>query len=181
MQDLLTIVRIHVASRAVGASSARGAGRKGVVRVARRHFASMKLVRFGTSRKSTFQAALNATTASLLKVLPPKAKQWGLARKLVNMFLRDCLYNHYLRAAYGLDRAEAHFEVPLDSVTGKALRKLALAGKVPAWRGLVHLTESESELFQAFALAHARSLEVARIHLDALLWSDLAQENASEV
>lgn len=46
----------------------------------------------------------------------------------MNIFLRDCFYNAYLRDAYGLAVAEPWFEVPLDSVVAEGLKKnLAVA------------------------------------------------------
>lgn len=53
----------------------------------------------------------------------PSMPMWGVARKSLNLFLRCCLYNHYLRSKHHLERIEPLLEVPLDSVVGKGLRR----------------------------------------------------------
>jgi len=39
-----------------------------------------------------------------------------MARKLLNIYLRNALYSTYLREAFELDTAEHLYEVPLDSI-----------------------------------------------------------------
>ena len=102
----------------------RGPGNKGVVAAVRAHLGRLDLRPFGTHDGDRFLAELNSATTRLQAVLPENARYWGLARKGLNIFLRDCLYTVYLRERYRLDRAEPFFEVPLDSISAKHIRAL---------------------------------------------------------
>ena len=55
---------------------------------------------------------------------------------LLNIFMRDCLYTAYLTCPYDLHYAEEYFEVPLDSISAKSLRKGAGRGVLPRWPGV---------------------------------------------
>ena len=71
----------------------RGAGNTGVVTAARTHLGRLDLRPFGTRDDDRFRVALNSATTRLRAALPEEARCWGLARKGLNIFLRDCLYN----------------------------------------------------------------------------------------
>jgi hypothetical protein len=101
-------------------------------------------------------------------VLPKRSATWGLARKLVNIFLRDSLYTSYLRRAYRLSLAERLLEIPLDSITAKQIRKRM--PQLPRWQGVRHLDPHTSAAYQAAALLIAKREGVARVHLDAYWW-----------
>lgn len=77
------------------------------------------------SRKgpSKFDLTLDELTEKLRKKMPKGARHWGAARKCLNLFFRDALYNFYLREAYGLAKFEGVLEIPLDSYVGQALRR----------------------------------------------------------
>jgi hypothetical protein len=110
------------------------------------------------------------TTLSALKGVAP-GRPWGTARKAVNLFLRGCLYNHYLRETHSLGRMEPWLEIPLDSVVARALKRLAGRRALPVWRGLKHLTPEESARFQDFAAKRAQAVGLpARAFLDHELW-----------
>ena len=78
------------------------------------------------TRRQRFQSRLNVATRRLKDRLPKGARNWGAARKALNIFLRDVLYNHYLRSRHHLDRLEEWLEVPLDRDVAAALRAAAL-------------------------------------------------------
>lgn len=92
----------------------------------------MPLAPFGTSSAARFLSRLDSATDGLKRALPKGAQHWGLARKGLNIFLRDCLYTTYLRDEYRLARAEPFFEVPLDSITGTRLVKES-RGAISPW------------------------------------------------
>ena len=62
---------------------------------------------------------LDTATMELCAAMPREVRAWGLARKALNIFLRECLYTSYLRDASRLDRSEHYLELPLDSLTGR--------------------------------------------------------------
>jgi len=130
--------------------------------------ARVRLSRFATRDPGAFERVLDDHTRELLAAFPRKGGSWGLARKLLNIFLRDSLYTAYLRKAYGLALAERLFEVPLDSITAKHIRKAK--PELPRWRGVKHLDADLSAAYQAGALVVAKQKQTARVHLDAYWW-----------
>ena len=160
----------YVAVTSVGASAVRGSP-TGTADSAREFLAAVSLRQFGTNRERAFRERLDSATEELRRALPAKRKHWGLARKLINIFLHNAFYNHYLRTHYRLDKAELFFEVPLDSAVARGLRREQSTGeKLPRWRGLVSLTAEENAEYQESAAGLARNWGVARVHLDAVLW-----------
>jgi hypothetical protein len=105
----------------------------------------------------------------VMAALPRPARSWGLARKCLNIFLRDCFYNAYLRDAYGLVVAESWLEVPLDSVVAEGLNK-NLTVALPRWPGVKRVTPDLSARYQDEALNLSRDWGITRVHLDTYLW-----------
>ena len=130
--------------------------------------ARLKLAQFGTADRRSFQWRLNAATARLMTRLPKRAASWGLSRKLLNIFLRDCLYSRYLCEAFKLDDAVGLYEVPLDSITATRIR--SLVPDLPRWRGVKHLDIPTSAAYQEAAEQIARLSGLPRVHLDAVWW-----------
>ena len=160
----------HRAARiAIAASSMRGKGSNGAVPAGREFLARLPLRPFSAAQPGTFRRALDAATSDLIEAFPRGARHWGLARKGLNIFLRECLYTVYISNEYSLDRAEKHFEIPLDSITGKALCR-ASQNSLPSWRTVRGLEPAVSDRFQAFAAQLANDRGYARVHLDAEWW-----------
>ena len=149
----------------------RGRGNTGVVACCRTFLLRMvDLSVFGTTDSRQFARALDRGTKRLQAALPKGAQRWGIARKVLNIFLRDCLYNSYLSRRYALSSAEALLELPLDSYTAAGLRKLS-DQPLSRWRGVRYVTPALNTEYQLAALLVARDKGFARVHLDALWWS----------
>ena len=168
--EFLRIVQSYVARIAIGPSTVRGRGNTGVAEKARAHLRMLNLSRFGTKSGQDFSARLDEETESLLHSLPEGAQKWGLARKIINIFLRDCAYSTYLAPEFRLSDAEEFYEIPLDSITAGELVKVDAARRLQ-WLGIKHLTPEVSMEFQRLALSEAKRLGVHRMHLDAYWWS----------
>jgi len=153
----------------VSAATVRG-NNAGTVAVARAFLRGIDLARFGSAR-SAFGRLLDHSTESLSAALPRGAQHWGVARKLLNIFLRDCFYTTYLNKAFDLDRSESDYELPLDSVAALHLARAAGRFRLPAWPGVKHVTPAQHAEFQAAAAAEAAGRGIARVHLDAVWWS----------
>jgi hypothetical protein len=82
------------------------------VAAAREHLRGLDLNRFGVDEPRTFENELDRATEGLRRVLPRDAQHWGLARKVLNIFLRDCLYTSYLCEAFQLTRIEISLNYP---------------------------------------------------------------------
>lgn len=162
-------VQSRAARISVSASATRGNG-VGVVAAGRSFLARLRLAAFATSRPNVFHQRLDTATGELSVSLPAGARSWGLARKLLNIFLRDALYTTYLADAFKLREAEALLEIPLDSITAGHLRKEAEGRKLPRWPGVKHLTPEVSKSYQAFAAQFAATKALAPVHLDTHWW-----------
>jgi hypothetical protein len=176
--ELLRAIQQYTAKVAIGGSSMRGAGSVGVVRAARAFLGTMPLRPFGTSSDTKFLSLLDGATDDLERALPEKAQHWGLARKGLNIFLRNCLYTTYLRDEYHLALAENFFEVPLDSITGERLVSESEKTDSPleAWETIRGLEPKTSKQYQAVAASLAADKHVARVHLDAVWWGEQSAE-----
>jgi hypothetical protein len=170
-QDFIRAIQSRTARVAVSASSVRGAGGKGVVRAARNFLRQLDLSRFSVSDSATFAAELDHATNELRSALPRGAQHWGIARKVLNIFLRDCFYTSYLGSRFHLNRAEAHMELPLDSITAKQLKSTVVRGGLPVWCGVKHVTPEINTRYQAAAAVEAVKRRTKRLHLDAVWWS----------
>ncbi len=163
------IIQRFEAFTAIGASTVRNQGAPGVVNATRKFLSEMDLRSFGAKNKDDFTEALERKTNALQRTLPEPAASWGLARKALNVFLRDCLYNHYLRRDFHLNRAEFFFELPLDRLAVTGLKSQAPVRSLPIWKGVKHLCPRDSKKFQEYASRLAQSKGYARVHLDAEL------------
>jgi hypothetical protein len=170
-REFIQIIHSRAARIAVGPSTVRGHGHGGVCKAARDYLRTVRLSRFGTQKQKTFIGALDDATEELKLSLPKDARKWGLARKIMNIFLRDCAYTSYLADKYNLMRSEYFYEIPLDSITAKALRKSVERGQLPQWPGVVRVTPELNAAFQQVAQTEAQRHGIARLHLDAFWWS----------
>ncbi|HXI26665.1 MAG TPA: hypothetical protein VNG71_22630, partial [Pyrinomonadaceae bacterium] len=145
----------------------------GAVVPARNFLRILDLAPFGVTNPEAFTAQLDRTTEQLRTSLPRACQNWGLARKILNIFLLDCSYTSHLVSVYHLHRSEPFLELPLDSITAKALRKAAKkrGESLPSWPGVKHLTQPISASYQNVAAAEGAANGIARVHLDALWWS----------
>ena len=167
----LKAVQARGARVSVSASATRKQG-GGVVEPARAFLAVMPLRRFSTANGLLFAQHLDTTTNDLKATFPPQSRSWGLARKLLNIFLRDCLYTSYLNDEYELSKAEKFMEVPLDSISANALFKEAPRLSLPKWPGVKHNTPQVSAKYQEFATCLIAEAGIARVHLDTYWWGE---------
>lgn len=132
--------------------------------------ADIELGEFARCRPSRFEELLNVEAAKIVRRMPRDARHWGIARKVLNIFLRGATYNSFLREDFKLHRIERQLELPLDSLTVKGLKKRSPKRSLPRWHGVKNLSEADSDRFQVRASEIAADLEVERIHLDIYLW-----------
>lgn len=167
----LAAIQRKVAVSSIPASALRGQRTPGLTRIVRDHLSALPLRQFSVSTASLFSARLNATTDELLTSLPRKVRRWGVARKAMNLFLRDAFYNQFLAAHYRLNKAAAFYELPLDSITALAVDDHDDEWDLPRWRGLLHLPPEASSTYQLAASDMAAEFGCVRAHLDAFIWA----------
>ncbi len=130
-------------AKALAGTTLRNMGPEKTVERAREYLKGIDLVEIGKAGKAGFRALLDCHTEKLANRLPGKqGETWGIARKSLNLFFRDAVYNHYLRKRYGLASVEAALEIPLDSNVSDRLHAEPEGENLPTW-GTVKRLKSE--------------------------------------
>lgn len=169
--DAITLRRLQrFHAEAIPANAIRNQGAKGVLKAIRDHLACSDLATLVTGDDVAFARRLQRATSNLMRRLPEPGRHWGAARKALNLFLRDCTYDHHLRIQYRLDRIERWLEIPLDSNVAKALRREPEGTGLPRWDSLCRLAAKTSAEYQAVAQCVARRKRIRRVHLDLYYW-----------
>lgn len=170
MSDYLKQMHKYVAYTSVGPSTVRGQRTPGLVTRLRELLSQVDLARLAAIELQDFPTFLKSETKRIEQHMPAPARHWGIARKVLNIFLRAATYNHYLRHRFKLDRFEDRLELPMDSLTAKGLKSRSPARSLPRWRGVKYLTATDNEHFQKRALQIATDRGTSRVHLDIYLW-----------
>jgi hypothetical protein len=171
--EFLKVIHRKVAQTSVGPSAIRNQGASGLVSICREYFEeSIELNQFSEKLKTdNYLAYLDQLTSDLLDRFPPSGKSWGAARKGLNLFFRDVVYNQYLSEHFNISKEIVDLnklEVPLDKDVGTGLN---LEYKdLSNWKTIKDLNAQQSKCFQDKALILAEKEGIARVHLDLKFW-----------
>ncbi len=157
-----------VANGSVGASTARHMG-PGTVLEAQRFLSKLDPASFRTASEEEFRQVLDSATEEFREKLTNKS--WGAARKFLNIFLRDVLYNRFLCEYYNLAPIEPFLEVPLDGKLGKWLNnrhKEKGGSDLRRWGTIIRLEREVSDKYQELARQVAEDEGCFRVDLDLL-------------
>ena len=140
----LKLIQQRVANYSIGSSALRNQGALGMVEIARAFLANLNLTQFKNITERQFRIRLEKFTQQLKIQFPIEARRnWGAARKSMNVFLENAFYNIFLNNEYNLHKLKEFLEVPLDSYVGKGLRrdfrKSTFHYKLPVWKGIRQL------------------------------------------
>lgn len=175
--EFLRQVHRRVAQTSVGPSAIRNQGASGLITISRSYFEkNINLSEFREKLiKDSYIDYLDKLTTDLRNRFPDGGKSWGAARKGLNLFFRDVVYNKYLADSLNIPtdykenlKALRYLEVPLDRDVATGLNKTF--GDLPKWRTIKELNEKQSKLFQDRALIYADNKGIARVHLDLEFW-----------
>lgn len=164
--------QIRVARIAISASTARGR-ESGTVLAARGFLPAINLRSLAQLDERAFARRLDHLTGKLCALLPDRSDGWGFARKFLNIFLRDSLYDAHLSRTFRLARIERWLEVPLDGDVGRRLLAEPEGASLPRWRTIYELDHATHLAFQQVASRVAARKGIARVHLDLLFWSGM--------
>ena len=157
--------RLRVAELSVGASAVRGMPR-GTVAAARNALKRTRLTAIPIAERERFRSWLDQQTRRVSAALPEPS--WGVARKLLNIFLRSCVYDTALRTGYGLAPVEPWLEVPLDQQVAAGIRSCS-GENLPRFANK-RLERSVSVEYQEVARRLAQRAGTHRIHLESCWW-----------
>ena len=169
--DFIAQMQKKVAVSSVGPSAVRGQD-KGTLDAVRDFLAKIHLTRISRRSDARFQLWLNRQTKCMAATRQRRTIPWGVARKSLNLFLRDAFYNRYLHDKYQLGPIEQLLEVPLDGVVGRYIVRKAEDRELLPWPGLKRLTTKQSQALQEAATDLAADRGVARVHLDIFVWPE---------
>ena len=169
----------RIAQVSVGASAIRNQGGAGLIEILRDYFEDEINPRIFFSilpKNQAFRNFLDDHTKKVLKRFPRGAKSWGAARKGLNLFFRDLVYNGYYANKYGvpddysaLNNFMQNLEVPLDKEVAQGIIADA-EEKIPRWTNIKNLTPEISDIYQHQAQMIANNRGTARINLDLIYW-----------
>ncbi len=166
----ISALQRHVANISIGSSTVRGRP-AGTVAKVRNYLEGLDLSSLRDLNKEQFEIWLNEKTQDLQSKLTQDFKEeWGLARKCLNIFLRNVVYNKYLFKEYKLRSIVPWLEVPLDSQVAKRLREDREGLALSKWPWLKDLDHTTSELYQEIAAKISARMKLSRVHLDVFYW-----------
>lgn len=170
-KDNLLQMQRYVANIAISGSTLRNQGAKGVINITRTYLANLDLYVLKKIDNSKYSDQLNEWTDELLRKLPNGAKNWGTARKGINVFMVQAFLNKYLSAEYELQKFADVLETPLDSKAATELQNLSgVNNELPKWKGIKNLSQESSRKYQKFASELAKNKNIPRACLDTILW-----------
>ncbi len=171
----------RTAELAIGHSTLRNQGAPLVAAAARQFLAGMDLAAFSVDSEEAFVTVLNSETANLVGVLPNRARNWGAARKALNIFVRDCVYDRFLCEHFTLAPIHPWLELPLDSYAAVGLRETSIGKRLPKWQTIKRLTQEDSAAYQQVACRVAARVGCYRVDLDIYLWRRIGIKDIAKV
>lgn len=126
--------------------------------------------------KIIYENFLNDHTQEILRRFADRSQSWGAARKGLNLFLREVVYNKFMAEKFLLPIDFIEFndfiksmEVPLDRDVANGLIYDS-RGVLPKWTSIKDINEERSILFQNTAYEIAKNKNIARVNLDLIYW-----------
>ena len=183
LRSFIDELRAHQSRVSITSSTVRSQG-AGTGEIARRFLAEeLEIARLRAPSERAYLARLDEATEALRNRLKGKARTFGLARKLLNIYIRDCVYSRILCAHYRLEPIERFLELPLDGIVGRALiraaRERGQFRRLPKWVSIRALSREDSGAYQAYAIELAAERSLARVHLDVTLWGARSGDQAT--
>lgn len=177
--QFIDFVQKRIANISASPSAVRGQP-EGTKNKAIKYLESIKLHDFSNiNDENKFKNLLDEHTALLREQLP--SKSWGIARKVLNIFLFQATQDINLNKKYALDKIIAFLEVPLDNPNAKTLMKIAKNNDKELYKGLKWESISKLECkmsmkFQDYATRYAKQkYGKERCYLDVYWWA--SEEN----
>ena len=182
-QTDVDMIQRYVAETSVGPSTVRGYV-KNTQKICRALLAGIDLAELSEIEKPRFKSWLNKQTDALHIQLRRQGRRkkgiqtYGIARKVVNIYLHNVFYNCVLNRKYGLENLCDFLEVPIDSHVREWLLLIARNTRPPLtidplitradkiWR----IDEKANTAYQDLANQVARQLNTKRVNLDAYFY-----------
>lgn len=180
MPLLIELVQKRIANISVGASTVRGQP-KGTKGIAIDYLQSVNLKDFSdVTGEAHFKNLLDKRTNELKDKLPSSPRgRWGIARKVLNIFLFQAVHDILLNRNYTFDKIITYLEVPLDNKNAKKLKKFAKERGINLdWKNIHSLDPETNMRFQEYAKQCARlpEYDCERCYLDVYWWRERSKD-----
>jgi hypothetical protein len=171
-RELLRYVQRRLADGASGPSSLRNQGARGTTAAARAFLGQLNLTKLRSINATGYGRWLDSRTGELQRHLPQGARNWGTARKALNVFMVEVFFNRVLARECRMDRLKDVLETPLDSQAAKKLRAFARRRhlEVPPKMWVRYLTPELNQAYQVLASRMAKDNGLDRASLDLIPW-----------
>jgi hypothetical protein len=170
--DFLQNMKRFCADIVYSQSAFRNQGAPGIKQAVLAYIEGLDLSPLKSIPPDEYNRWLDERTEELRLSLPEGAKNWGTARKGINIFMVQVFLNRYLSQEYAIDRLKDVLETPLDSYAATNLIRFAKEDghNLPDWGSVKNLTKDDSDKYQWYAAKFATKMAVSRACLDILLW-----------
>lgn len=167
----------------ISTSAFRNQGKPDLIKDTRKHIQdNVDLFKFSNALKNRrYERYLNSETDKLCKAVRSRGCRWGTARKGLNIFFRDVLYNSFFFEELGLKFEYGdQLEIPLDSKTMGKILKLYKENDFknlikPSKTTIIKLNADNSKNYQIAAAQITKQISVykgyRRVDLDMEFWS----------
>ena len=147
MQNIIELHQKKISRTCIGANSTHATlGKNGLNVLHQNLYSVIKLNEVRACKsENELKALLDSYTSKLKQKIakPIHSEHWGMCRKAINLYLRDCYYNKALNEHFSLDKVASYLETPIDSFAMKALAKYTSFVKKSAIKALDKNTHQE--------------------------------------
>lgn len=175
--DFYTQLQRNIASLSIDISILRNQSKAGSVKYCRDFCAeNIKIVDFFQALRWDYLSWLDLQTKRLLNDQPSLEIQFGSARKVLNIFLKNISNNGMFQSKYlksenfiANNGILSPLEIPIDSRVVEGIKK-----HIPSTKDLTSiksLTEAQHSDYQNKALLIGNNNGIARVHLDMYFWT----------
>jgi hypothetical protein len=177
-KEFLKYIHKRLSTISVGASALRNQGASGIIKTARNYFYEIKIDDFIATidNGNDYKKFLNTHTEKLVSKFPKEARSWGAARKGLNLFFREIVYNKFFSDYYKLPIEFTKFndkikylEVPLDKDVATGIYNDTELN-IPKWKSIKKLDLDLSEKYQNAAQEISKKINIAKVNLDLKYW-----------
>jgi len=125
MHKLVTLHQKRISKTCIGTNSTHSSLAAGGLNTIRKNLCLIIDLNDVASCKNDldFKVMLDSFTSKLKQKIsiPVNQQHWGICRKAINLYLRDCYYNKVLNEHFKLDKIASFLESPIDSLAMKSL------------------------------------------------------------
>lgn len=127
MPNMIELHQKRISRTCIGANSTHGTlGKNGLNILHQNLYPIIKLKDVAACKSDNeIKTLLDSYTSKLKQKIakPIHPEHWGMCRKAINLYVRDCYYNKILNEHFSLDKVANDLETPIDSFAMKALAK----------------------------------------------------------